>query len=253
MLLKALVRHTLFRNGSVRKIRFGPLAGNLYRVSDITGMSAWYSGPERAHQRAFESLVRKGDTAIDVGANWGMHTLLLSHQVGATGRVIAAEPEPRALDELIWHLEANNCQNVKVHRCAVGDRIGMGRFVAAESAYTGHLATDTPGSTGMPVHITTIDALVLEERIQRLRLVKVDVEGAESSVLTGSAKTLRDVRPFFVIDLHTPEQDLTVAKTLREADYELYRLDGSLIKHPDQGWPDPDGVWGSVLAKPNAC
>ncbi len=100
-------------------------------------MSAWYSGTERDHQCAFASLVREGDTVIDVGANWGLHTLLLSQCVGRRGRVIAAEPEPRALSELVWHLNANKCDNVKVYRCAVGDRIGTGRFVASESAYTG--------------------------------------------------------------------------------------------------------------------
>ncbi len=225
----------------------------MYRVSDITGMSAWYSGPEQAHQRAFASLVHEGDTVIDIGANWGLHTLFLSQCVGRSGRVIAVEPEPRALDELEWHLDANKCDNVKVYRCAVGDRIGMGCFVAAESAYTGHLAVDKTGSSGTPVQVTTIDSLVFEERIQQLRLVKIDVEGAEASVLAGSAKTIREARPLFIIDLHTPEQDAAVAQILREADYELCRVDGSLIKHCDRGWPDPDGVWGSVLAKPIAC
>jgi FkbM family methyltransferase len=253
ILLKRLVRHTLFPNGTIRKIRFGPLAGNIYRVSDITGMSAWYSGPEWGHQRAFESLVREGDTVIDIGANWGMHTIFLSRRVGATGRVIAVEPEARALNELVWHLDANKCDNVKVYRCAVGDRIGMGSFVATESAYTSHLAAGEADSGGIPVQITTIDSLVFDERIQQLRLVKIDVEGAEASVLAGSAKTLREARPFFIIDLHTPKQDVAVAQILREAGYELCRIDGSLIKHSDRGWPDPDGVWGSVLAKPIAC
>src|SRR6476620_1594301 len=123
-LLKSLTRKVFFPNGSIRQIRFGALAGKRYRVSDITGMSAWYSGTERDHQCAFASLVREGDTVIDVGANWGLHTLLLSQCVGRRGRVIAAEPEPRALSELVWHLNANKCDNVKVYRCAVGDRIG---------------------------------------------------------------------------------------------------------------------------------
>jgi FkbM family methyltransferase len=216
-------------------------------------MSAWYSGTERDHQCAFASLVREGDTVIDVGANWGLHTLLLSQCVGRRGRVIAAEPEPRALSELVWHLNANKCDNVKVYRCAVGDRIGTGRFVASESAYTGHLAADKADSSGISVHVTTIDSIVCDESIQQLRLVKIDVEGAEASVLAGSPKTLREERPFFIIDLHTPEQDAAVAQILCDAEYELSRIDGSLIKHPDRGWPDPDGVWGSILAKPIAC
>src|SRR5438045_1307955 len=99
--VKSLVRKAFFPNGSIRKIRFGPLIGKTYRVSEITGMSAWYSGPERDHQCAFASLVREGDTVIDIGANWGLHTILLSQCVGRSGRVIAVEPEVRALSELV--------------------------------------------------------------------------------------------------------------------------------------------------------
>src|SRR5205807_1642328 len=118
----------------------------------ITGMSAWYSGPERDHQCAFASLVREGDTVIDIGANWGLHTILLSQCVGRSGRVIAVEPEVRALSELVWHLNANKCDNVKIYRCAIGDHSGTGSFVASESTYTGHLAAGEVDSDGIPVH-----------------------------------------------------------------------------------------------------
>jgi FkbM family methyltransferase len=251
--LKVFVRRTLFPNGSIRKIRFGPLAGCVYRVSDITGMSAWYSGPERAHQRVFASLIREGDTVMDVGANWGMHTILLSRRVGEKGRVIAVEPEPRALSELEWHLQANKCQNVTVHRCALADRTGVGAFVTEDSAYTGHLATKEGNGDDMRVAVRTLDALISEERVQRLSLVKIDVEGAEAAVLAGGARALAEIRPYFIIDLHTPEQDVAVARILGEAGYDIRRLDGSAIKNLDQGWPHPEGVWGAILANPLSC
>jgi FkbM family methyltransferase len=252
-LLKAFVRRMLFPNGSIRKIRFGPLAGCVYRVSDITGMSAWYSGPERAHQRVFESLIRDGDIVMDVGANWGMHTIFLSRRVGEKGHVIAVEPEPRALSELEWHLQANECQNVTVHRCALADHAGVAAFVTGESAYTGHLATKEGNCDDMHVAATTLDTLISEEGIHRLNLVKIDVEGAETVVLAGGAKTLAEIKPYFVIDLHTPEQDVAVARVLSDAGYDIRRLDGSVIKYLDQGWPHPEGVWGSIVARPLSC
>src|SRR5882724_10781592 len=102
--LKRIVKSVFFRTGVVRRIAFGPCAGLKYRVSETTGLSAWYSGPEREHQRTFASLVAPGDTVVDVGANWGLHTLYLSRHVGERGVVIALEPFEQVWRELDWHI-----------------------------------------------------------------------------------------------------------------------------------------------------
>ncbi len=72
-----------------RPIRFGAIRGMRFRVNLITGLSPWYSGAERPQQRAFKALLGPGDVVIDIGANWGLHTLYLSRLVGPTGRVLA--------------------------------------------------------------------------------------------------------------------------------------------------------------------
>jgi len=86
--------------------------------------------------------------------------------------------------------------------------------------------------------------------IKRLRLIKIDVEGAGGKVLSGAQKTIKDFKPYFVIDLHTPEQDIFVGQLLTSAGYKLSRLARPPILHTDRGWPDPTGVWGSILASP---
>ena len=80
--------------------------------------------------------------------------------------------------------------------------------------------------------------------------MKVDVEGAESAVLSGAQQTLEQHRPCLIVDLHTPEQDVRVAGILTAHDYVLERLEGPPITRADTGWPDPEGGWGSLLAMP---
>jgi FkbM family methyltransferase len=244
---KFLIQRLLFRDGSIKTIRLGPLSGMRYRVNEITRMSAWYSGPERAHQRLFRRLLSKGDAVIDVGANWGLHTLLFSRLVGPGGNVIAVEPEPRALAELRWHVRYNNCANIVIRPCALAESSGSGNFFATKSAYTGHLSHLEQDGNSITVAIETLDNIVAN---QKPRLIKIDVEGAESRVLSGAGRTLVVSRPHFVIDLHTPEQDVAVAQTLIGAHYKIRRLDGSVVKHVDRGWPDRDGVWGTIHAEP---
>jgi hypothetical protein len=96
----------------------------VYRVGPITGLSPWYSGAERDHQHAFRRFVAPGNLVVDVGANWGAHTLYLSQLVGSEGKVIAVECFPPVFAELEWHLVANRCKNVTPIRVALSDRDG---------------------------------------------------------------------------------------------------------------------------------
>jgi FkbM family methyltransferase len=250
--LKRLVRRICFPNGAVRKIAFGPLRGLRYRVSPITGMETWHSAHERPMQDAFDRLVKRGDYVVDVGTNWGGHALHMSRLVGPTGQVLAIEPSPGVAMEARWHFEANSGQNIRLLEVALADAEGTAYFEAANLSTTGHLSSETTGApTDTKVVVTTLDSVVRQQGFNRLDLVKIDVEGAESRVLAGAKDTLKQHRPSLIVELHTPEQDLAVSAALRALEYRLRRLDGTLIAHPDRGWPDRDGVWGIVLATPH--
>ena len=78
-------------------------------------------------------LLRAGDVFVDVGANWGYFTLAAAHWVGAGGRVIAFEPEPRLFALLTSNLEANRLDFVRAYRTAAAagsGRIGFTAFQA---------------------------------------------------------------------------------------------------------------------------
>src|SRR5262245_37212247 len=83
--IKRILASVYFQPGAVRTIQFGPLRGTKFRVGPVTGMSPWYSGPERLHQQTFARHIKRGDIVVDVGANWGLHTLYLSRLVGSEG------------------------------------------------------------------------------------------------------------------------------------------------------------------------
>lgn len=251
--VKRLLRRSLFRTGATRPILWGPLRGYRYRVTEITGLSPLYSGAERATQSAFRRLVRPGSIVFDVGANWGLHTLYLSKLVGERGRVVALEPLPSAYQELCWHIDANRVGNAVPLGVAASAQSGEGLFLPGENPTTGQLVTEVPAlsrTETLRVASRTIDSLVEELGLARVDLLKIDVEGAESAVLQGATETTRRHGPSFVIELHTPEQDRLVADWLLERGYTLHRLTGAPIPQPRRSWPDPEGVWGTILALP---
>jgi hypothetical protein len=114
--------------------------------------------------------------------------------------------------------------------------------------------------TTFPVYHHGIQELSEQERTFK-NLVKpgdvvVDV-GAncdctyESKVLAGSQRIIECHHPYFVIDLHT-RADMSVAHLLTSYGYKLSRLCGSPILRTDKGWPDVNGVWGTILATPGS-
>lgn len=248
---KSFIRRSLFPDGAVRRIAFGPLRGMRYRVSPITGMETWHSAHERPMQNAFARLVGAGDVVVDVGTNWGGHALHLSLLVGEAGRVLAVEPSPGVIREAQWHFKENGRNNIELLDVALADVPGRAFFEETQLSTTGRLGAASSGHPGVEVEVTTLDEVLAKRKISKLSLVKIDVEGAESRVLAGATATLARLRPNLIVELHTPEQDLAVARLLRDAGYTLRRLDGTPIAHPDQGWPDREGVWGMILATPN--
>jgi FkbM family methyltransferase len=252
--IKSIARKFYFYPGAVRHISWGPLRGFVYRVSTITGMAPWYSGAEREHQRTFQKLVWTGDVVMDVGANWGSHTLYFSRLAGGDGVVYAFEPFPPAFTELEWHMQANKCTNVRALPYAISDKDGTASFVIGDSPSEGSLleASSIPSTQKENVSVITrkLDSLIEELDLKRVKLIKIDVEGAESRVLQGAGNVIERFRPHLVIDLHTPEQDVDVARFLIDRRYKLSRLVGPPILHTDVGWPDQNGVWGTILASP---
>jgi FkbM family methyltransferase len=220
----------------------------------MTGLAAWYSGAERAVQYKLRELVSTGDSAIDVGANWGLHTLYLSKLVGPTGQVISIECFDAAVAELEWHVQVNNCQNVRVLPAALCDHDGTEVFTRGDSPTTGQLRTEEspvidPAET--VVRALTMDSLLKQPGFRPPSLVKIDVEGSEGRVLLGAEATVIKYRPRFIIELHNPDQDIFVARWLRKHDYHIERLTTPPILDFDKGWPEPRGVWGTIVALPN--
>jgi FkbM family methyltransferase len=224
----------------------------VYRVGPITGQAPWYSGAEPELQQAFARKVRAGDVVVDAGANWGLHTLYLSRLVGPAGRVVALECFSPALAELTWHVPANRCKNVRVQAAALADRTRQAWFLPGNSPTTGRLSEEEgpPLADALPVRVLTLYQLFGNEVEVPPTLIKLDVEGAECRVLRGAEAVTHRHRLTYLIELHTPLEDLAVARWLTERAYRLKRLSGPPIRRTDRGWPAADGVRGTIVAFP---
>jgi FkbM family methyltransferase len=171
--------------------------------------------------------LQPGDTALDIGANVGWHTLLMATRVGPGGRVYAFEPNPSTRERLEHAVAINRLAHVRVDRRAVAERVGQQTFDAPPA---GHVWDGTGRLTGEPAPIrqepesagaservgsalnridrsdpaivtcTTVDAFAAEQQIDRIALIKIDVEGLETAVLRGAQRVLETSRPAVVFE-----------------------------------------------------
>ncbi|WP_018330352.1 FkbM family methyltransferase [Actinomycetospora chiangmaiensis] len=191
---------------------------------------AWFLEDEVTGLAAF---VGPGSVCVDVGAEFGLYTWTLAGLVGPRGHVHAVEPQPgpAAFVEATRRLLAAG--RVTVHRAALGAVAGNG---ALSLPRRGPLPVHgraflTTGAVGLgsnaefarhdevPVAVTTLDDLVAGAGLERLDLVKVDIEGAEATLLAGSATTLERFRPVLMLELedrHLARFGATVADVVDE-------------------------------------
>jgi FkbM family methyltransferase len=182
----------------------------------------------------------KGGVAWDVGAFIGYHTLLMARVVGAAGRVVALEPDPRNRQRLQHHLKLNEVSGVVVVPFAAGAEAGPRHLERVER----HAAWSHFSSSGeIECEVVRLDDLA--KTLPPPTFVKVDVEGAEAEVIEGAQTLIRRIRPTWVVEIHGDGGESGLFR-LREAGYRLRHIGKGLDAHLDL----PVGGPAHVLAVP---
>ena len=136
---------------------------------------------------AFRAAVKRGDVALDVGANVGAYSLALGHWVDASGRVFAFEPSPDIFEALVRHVDLNDLGSV-VHPMpeALSDREeAAARFDVSVTSGEGSLVAPGSSAAMTTVAVSTIDRFCNRAGISP-DFIKIDVEGWELAVLRGA-------------------------------------------------------------------
>ncbi|MEU0689974.1 FkbM family methyltransferase [Streptomyces uncialis] len=154
--------------------------------------------------------LRPGDTYVDVGANIGYYSLLAAQLVGDEGQVVAIEASPVFHQRLLRNVVLNGHRNVRAINGAVSDAEEILTFVLASSANMGAnsiVPYEGPTESTFEIEARPLPDLLTAEEISRARVIKIDVEGAEGSVVRGMAQMLPRLRPDAEVTVEvTPER-----------------------------------------------
>ncbi len=163
-------------------------------------------GFESAEIHFLRRYLRPGMTVLDIGAHHGLYSLVASQSVHARGHVYSFEPSPRERRLLERNLRFNLRGNVSVHAMALGATRGRASLFLIEGIEDGCNSLRTPGGSRktrtVEVDVVPLDEFIQENGITAVDFIKMDVEGAELSVLQGASGLLNSLaRPLILAEI----------------------------------------------------
>jgi FkbM family methyltransferase len=193
------------------------------------------------------SLVRAGDTVMDIGASIGGYTKFLSNLVGRSGRVYSFEPNPPIFDFLSHNVRKLGLPNVEMFKTALSDKQGSANIViphyrwGSECHYDATLEQQSADSDCRQIEIAvdTLDSLFADRR-EKIAFIKCDVNNHELSFLHGGLQTIRRSKPAMLIEiLADPDQAgmpaAQVFELLAQENYQGYWFDGEALHKRKRG------------------
>ena len=217
---------------------------------------AFFGTYEPEVRRIFRTVLPLGGIALDIGANVGWHTLLMASLVGASGRVLAMEPNPALRQRLHDHLCLNHFRQVEVMPCAAADTEEMMEFYAPAAndrdSGNGHVVEAGPAGHGGTIRVEArrLDTIIAAAGCERLDLIKIDVEGFEWRVLRGGEETIAKFRPHIVFEYNaeyaprgggTPE---LLGEFFRAHRYRLFAIGRNWAEAIEgDRWPRCADIW----------
>lgn len=153
---------------------------------------------------AITKATASGMCFVDVGANIGYFTMLASRLVGKGGKVIAFEPFQYNVKLLYLSARANGFDNIEIYPFAVADRQGL---IAYDNMASNGVISEIENSLNSVLSTTLVYSVSLDgilQHLDRLDVLKIDVEGAEYMVLKGAHDLLKRFRPIIFSEFSPP-------------------------------------------------
>ena len=184
-----IIAKQVWRSATIRRLRVGTLTLRL-DLANYVMRNIYFGVFERDLMRFIAKTLRPGDVFIDVGANIGFLTAYSYAHVGPTGAVHCFEPVPQYAEHIQRIAHEAGPGRIIVNATAVGDRDGEVRIkicgpenIGWNTIVPGFMNDDS--CTSLVVPMTTLSGYLRARQLENVRMIKIDVEGAETLVLAG--------------------------------------------------------------------
>jgi len=159
----------------------------------------WYGTRDKWEIYHLRRLLTRGAVILDAGANFGYYSLILAHFLQRNCTIYAFEPTPSTYQRLSLNIDLNGMGDViQARRLGLSDHSGEASFVE-QAGNTGA----TRLVEGHGVQVVSLDSFARANNLERVDLIKIDVEGMERSVLQGARELIGSTpAPMILIEVH---------------------------------------------------
>jgi FkbM family methyltransferase len=207
-----------------------------YFKNDALGECIAVNKKWEPHVTTFVSILKDKmgiSNIIDVGANFGYHTLFFSKIVGENGKVFAFEPQQQTFTLLSNNIQNNNINNVEVFNHACSDEEGfvympLFKLPLESSANLGDI---TPNCNIDVQHYHKVESVILDKmNLPKIDFIKIDVQGWEAKVIHGLKNIICKDFPILVVEFEFFQLAKTnttckqLAELLQSYGYYIYYL-----------------------------
>ena len=208
-----------------------------------------------------EREIRPDAVCLDVGANIGQVSVFMGAMLSRGGAVHAFEPVPQLFGRLASNVEANALGDVvHCHQVALSDVSGVAEFSCSSQSEPnqgqGSLVSElAKSSSKVTVQTARLDDFVRDTHLDRLDLIKIDIQGGEPGFLLGACETVREFKPMILMEV-SPEDLSSLGKTSRDlleqiqdCGYDMWELGSNESQNPI----DPSSVPVDFAAPTVVC
>ncbi len=173
-----------------------------------------------------QSLLKQGDVFVDVGANIGFLSLAGAYKVGKEGKVYAFEPVPDTFEMLKINKTINQFAQIKLTQVALGNKEKEETIYSETENRGGASIINHTSKKGIKIKVKRLDDINI---IEKINIIKIDVEGFEFEVLKGAEKTIKKDKPVLIIEYSkmraNSAKDLEIYEWIKSFNfYKIYKL-----------------------------
>jgi len=201
-------------------------------------------------------LLKPGQQAIDIGANYGVYTLSMAQAVGPSGRVWAFEPASSTASLLAEGIAVNGFAQAVLERSALSSTCGSARLSLNEESESNALV---PGSTSSgaseTVRLVTLDECMDRHGWREIQFMKIDAEGEESNILKGGKRFFAELSPLVQYEVKAgSDLHMDLVHEFSALGYDSYRLVPGLdLLVPFDAASKPDGYLLNLFCCKRDC
>lgn len=183
----------------------------------------------------FQSVIHNGDTVIDAGANVGAYSLPIAKSFNGSVTVHAFEPIPNTFEKLVRNARESKISNgLILNKKALWNKNEILSFHLSKE-HKNNIGSFTAGTVSQSLvevkcETTTLDDYVEQNKIHKVDVIKMDIEGAEKFALEGAKETLKKFKPivFLEVNEHACKKmgylKTDLVRPFKELNYRIFKI-----------------------------